>query len=78
MIRLPRNIIVLILLLLGTTFAAYTTCFAADTTYFVTDSGDGGADGKAIGTAWSFSDFLSSGNWDASDNADKIDPGDTV
>ena len=48
------------------------------TDYYVTQSGAGGQDGLAIGTAWSVSDFNSSANWDSSENAAKIDPGDTV
>lgn len=57
---------------------AATNSFAADTTYYVTQSGSGTGDGKSLANAWSAADFNTADNWDSADNADKIDPGDTV
>jgi len=55
-------------------FAA--NAFATD--YYVTQSGAGDTDGTSLDNAWSVANFNSTGNWDSSENADKIDPGDTV
>jgi hypothetical protein len=51
---------------------------AAANTYYVTQSGAGGHDGKSLANAWSVSNFNNPANWSASDNLDKIDPGDTI
>ena len=52
--------------------------YAAANTYYVTQNGSGARDGKSLAGAWSVSNFNNPANWSASDNADKIDPGDTV
>ena len=59
-------------------FLIISPVFGADTSYYVTQSGTSPYDGKAAGSAWRVSDFNTASNWDSSDNADKIDPGDTV
>ena len=48
------------------------------TTYYVTQNGDGAADGSSLANAWSQSDFGTLANWSATDSASQIDPGDTV
>lgn len=49
------------------------------TTYFVTQSGAGSANGSTLGNAWSAANFNNSSNWSATPaTAGKISPGDTV
>ena len=69
-----KNLIIICLTIL----ILSTKLWAADTDYYVTQSGASGRDGLAIGTAWSVSDFNSSANWSATESASDIDPGDTV
>ena len=68
-----RRILYTLIILLFSTFA-----FAADQTYYVTSNGSGSQNGTSYANSWSISDFQSSGNWSASEDANKIDPGDTV
>lgn len=46
--------------------------------YYVSQNGSGARNGSSLANAWSVSDFNTSTNWSSSDDADKIDPGDTV
>jgi len=52
--------------------------FGADTDYYVKQTATGTEDGKSAANAWGVSEFNSTANWSAADDADKIDPGDTV
>ena len=52
--------------------------YAGSNTYYVTQNGNGAKNGQSLGNAWSASDFNNSANWSATDNSNKIDPGDTV
>ena len=52
--------------------------YAAVDTYYVTQNGQGSRSGKSLPNAWSVLDFNNSVNWSATDDSDKIDPGDTV
>jgi len=63
------------LILFGILFFSF-QAWATD--YYVTQSGAGSNDGKSLANAWAVSDFNSSTNWATSEDADKIDPGDTV
>jgi hypothetical protein len=48
-------------------------------TYYVTQSGAGGADGSSLENAWSAAAFNTAGNWSATPGTSgKISPGDTV
>lgn len=49
------------------------------TTYFVTQSGAGSANGSTLGNAWSVANFNTAGNWSSTPGTSgKISPGDTV
>lgn len=48
------------------------------TNYYVTQSGAGSQNGTSLANAWSVSAFNNSSNWSTTENASKIDPGDTV
>jgi hypothetical protein len=52
--------------------------YAADHKYYVSQDGSGYRNGTSLANAWSVSDFNSSLNWSTIDQANKIDPGDTV
>jgi hypothetical protein len=51
---------------------------AASQKYYVTFNGSGAQNGLNYANSWSWSNFLSSNNWSATDDDHKIDPGDTV
>ena len=58
--------------------------FAADTDYFITPTGTGadpdcsGGGSPTCAGAWDRDDFNTEANWSATDDINKIDPGDTV